>query len=74
MLNVTRHEMGTVTDAKELEAWLWLARSVISALFIVLLPGRLYQFQQQPASVRSNWRQYLKLVCPLTLSWKAAES
>ncbi|KAK3354626.1 hypothetical protein B0H65DRAFT_437958 [Neurospora tetraspora] len=51
----------TLTDAKELETWLWSVRYAISALFIVLLPGRLYQLQQRPVNVRSNSRQYLKL-------------
>lgn len=55
----------TLTDAKELETWLWSVRYAISALFIVLLPGRLYQLQQRPVNVRSNSRQYLKLVFSL---------
>lgn len=65
MSSFTDSDMVILADAKELETWLWSVRYATSALFIVLLPGRLYQLQQRPVSVSSNWRLYLKLVYPL---------
>ncbi|KAK3500859.1 hypothetical protein B0T13DRAFT_527250 [Neurospora crassa] len=62
MSNLTDHEMVILADAKELATWLWSVRYATSALFIVLLPGRLYQLQQRPVCVSSGWRLYLKLV------------
>ncbi|KAK3388850.1 ABC transporter type 1, transmembrane domain-containing protein [Sordaria brevicollis] len=55
-------KMAALTEAKELESILWYARYAISALFIALLPWRLYQLQQRPVETRTNWRQYLKLI------------
>lgn len=63
--SITHREMDAFADAKELGNWLWLTRCALSTLFIVLLPARLYQFQEQPVCVSSNWRQYLKLVSSL---------
>nr|CAE76208.1 related to multidrug resistance protein [Neurospora crassa] len=54
--------MVILADAKELASWLWSVRYATSALFIVLLPGRLYQLHKRPVSVSSDWRLYLKLV------------
>ncbi|EAA35437.2 hypothetical protein NCU02051 [Neurospora crassa OR74A] len=60
--NFTDHDMVILADAKELASWLWSVRYATSALFIVLLPGRLYQLHKRPVSVSSDWRLYLKLV------------
>lgn len=59
--------MVTLTNAKELESWLWYARYAISALFIALLPWQLYQLQQRPIETKSNWHQFLKLIITTVL-------